>query len=31
MHFDLNDEQKMVIETVRRFIREELRPLENRL
>lgn len=31
MHFDLNDEQKMVIETVRRFIREELRPLEDRL
>ena len=29
MDFALNDEQKMMIETVRRFIREELRPLED--
>ena len=27
--FALNDEQKMMIETVRRFIKEELRPLED--
>ena len=29
MDFSLNDEQKMMIATVRRFITEELRPLEN--
>jgi acyl-CoA dehydrogenase len=29
MDFALNDEQKMMIETVRRFIKEELQPLEN--
>ncbi len=28
MHFGLTDEQKMLIDTVRRFIREELQPLE---
>lgn len=28
MNFALSDEQKMMIETVRRFIREELQPLE---
>ncbi len=28
MDFSLNDEQKMMIDTVRRFIAEELRPLE---
>lgn len=31
MDFTLQDDQKMLIETVRRFIREELRPLEDRL
>jgi len=31
MDFALNDEQKMMIDTVRRFIAEELRPLEDRL
>lgn len=31
MDFTLNDEQKMMIDTVRRFIAEELRPLEDRL
>jgi len=29
MDFALNDEQKMMIETVRRFIKEELKPLED--
>lgn len=29
MDFALNDEQKMMIDTVRRFIAEELKPLEN--
>jgi acyl-CoA dehydrogenase len=29
MDFSLNEEQKMMIETVRRFIAEELQPLEN--
>jgi len=29
MEFSLNDEQKMLIETVRRFIAEELKPLED--
>jgi acyl-CoA dehydrogenase len=29
MDFSLNDEQKMMIETVRRFISEELQPLED--
>jgi acyl-CoA dehydrogenase len=29
MEFSLNDEQKMMIDTVRRFIKEELRPLED--
>jgi acyl-CoA dehydrogenase len=29
MDFSLNDEQKMMIDTVRRFIAEELKPLEN--
>lgn len=29
MDFSLNDEQKMLIETVRRFIQEELKPLED--
>ena len=28
MNFGLNDEQKMIIDTVRRFIKEELKPLE---
>jgi acyl-CoA dehydrogenase len=31
MDFSLNDEQKMMIETGRRFITEELHPLENEL
>jgi acyl-CoA dehydrogenase len=31
MDFALNDEQKMMIETVRRFVAEELQPLENEL
>lgn len=31
MDFALNDEQRMMIDTVRRFIAEELRPLEERL
>ncbi|RZS57936.1 acyl-CoA dehydrogenase family protein [Sphaerotilus mobilis] len=31
MDFALDDEQKMMIDTVRRFIREELQPLEERL
>ncbi len=31
MDFSLNDEQKMMIETVRRFIAEELQPLENEI
>ena len=31
MDFALNDEQKMMIDTVRRFIREELQPLEQRI
>jgi len=31
MDFSLNDEQKMMIDTVRRFIAEELRPLEDEL
>jgi acyl-CoA dehydrogenase len=29
MDFSLNDEQKMMIDTVRRFIAEELKPLED--
>jgi acyl-CoA dehydrogenase len=29
MHFGLNDEQKMMIDTIRRFIAEELKPLED--
>lgn len=29
MDFELNDEQRMMIETVRRFISEELKPLED--
>jgi acyl-CoA dehydrogenase len=29
MYFGLNDEQKMMIDTIRRLIAEELRPLEN--
>jgi acyl-CoA dehydrogenase len=29
MDFSLNDEQKMMIETVRRFVAEELKPLED--
>jgi acyl-CoA dehydrogenase len=29
MNFSLSDEQKMIIDTVRRFIKEELQPLEN--
>ena len=29
MDFALNDEQRMMIETVRRFISEELKPLED--
>jgi acyl-CoA dehydrogenase len=31
MDFALNDEQKMMIDTVRRFIKEELKPLENEI
>jgi len=31
MDFSLNDEQKMMIETVRRFIAEECKPLEDQL
>lgn len=31
MDFGLNDEQKMMIDTVRRFVREELKPLEDAL
>lgn len=31
MDFALNDEQKMMIDTIRRFIAEELRPLEDTL
>jgi acyl-CoA dehydrogenase len=31
MNFSLNDEQKMMIDTVRRFISEELAPLEHQL
>lgn len=31
MDFSLNDEQKMMIETVRRFIAEELKPLEDEI
>ena len=31
MNFGLNDEQKMVIDTVRRFIKEELKPLEDEI
>ena len=31
MNFALNDEQKMIIDTVRRFIAEELQPLEGRV
>jgi acyl-CoA dehydrogenase len=31
MDFALNDEQKMMIDTVRRFIAEELHPLEDTL
>ena len=31
MDFALNDEQKMMIDTVRRFIADELQPLEDRL
>jgi len=31
MDFSLNDEQKMMIDTVRRFIAEELRPLEDQI
>lgn len=31
MDFSLNDEQRMTIETVRRFIREKLQPLEQRV
>lgn len=31
MDFSLNDEQRMTIETVRRFIRSELQPLEERV
>ena len=31
MDFSLNDEQKMMIDTVRRFIQDELAPLEQRL
>jgi acyl-CoA dehydrogenase len=29
MDFSLNDEQKMMVDTVRRFISEELQPLED--
>ncbi len=31
MDFSLNDEQKMMIDTIRRFITEELKPLEDEL
>jgi acyl-CoA dehydrogenase len=31
MHFGLNDEQKMMIDTIRRFIAEELKPLEDEI
>ena len=31
MDFSLNDEQKMMIDTVRRFIAEELKPLEDEI
>ena len=31
MDFALNDEQKMMIDTIRRFIAEELHPLEDAL
>ncbi len=31
MDFALNDEQKMMIDTIRRFIKEELHPLEDQL
>ena len=31
MDFSLNDEQKMLIDTVRRFISDELRPLEDQI
>ena len=31
MDFALNDEQKMMIETVRRFVKEEVHPLEDAL
>ena len=31
MDFSLNDEQKMLIETVRRFIAEECQPLEDEI
>ena len=31
MDFSLNDEQKMMIDTIRRFIAEELHPLEDEL
>ena len=31
MDFSLNDEQKMMIATVRRFIAEELKPLEDEI
>jgi acyl-CoA dehydrogenase len=29
MYFGLNDEQKMMIDTIRRFITKELHPLED--
>lgn len=31
MDFSLNDEQKMMVRTVRRFIAEELKPLEDEI
>ncbi|MCX7250236.1 MAG: acyl-CoA dehydrogenase family protein [Burkholderiales bacterium] len=31
MDFSLNDEQKMMIDTIRRFIADELKPLENEI
>ncbi|MBL8312006.1 MAG: acyl-CoA dehydrogenase [Burkholderiales bacterium] len=31
MDFSLSDEQKMLIETVRRFVRDELKPLEDKV
>jgi acyl-CoA dehydrogenase len=31
MDFALNDEQKMMIDTIRRFIAEELHPLEQQV